>query len=132
MAKTVVIDSFAERRAVRASGAALLRLREASRWAGLFEICHEYLTYSMRGLRQLKGAIKTYEAQMSEGGGDGGSDDDEDQFNWLHPDYLALHTALQHERQHQRNITPSLRYDGSVDPLDPGLSHLLVLTRLER
>ena len=94
-------------------------LRECSRWSPPHEVCREYLTYSMRGLRQLKSAIKTYEAQMSEGGGDGGSDDDEDQFNWLHPDYLALHTSLEHERQHQRNITPGLRYDGDdFDDMD--------------
>ena len=85
-----------------------------------YEVCREYLTYSMRGIRQLKSAIKTYEVQMSEGEGDGGSDDDEDQFNWLHPDYVALHTSLEHERQHQRNITPYLRYEGGAfAPVDP-------------
>ena len=122
MTATVVIDSFTERlvllhRALdfldwhEADLAALLWLREASTWAGPSEICREYLTYSMRGLRQLKGAIKTHEAYMDEDG------DDEDGL--VHPDYLALHTALQHERQHQRNIDPDLRYEGSVDPLDP-------------
>ena len=123
MTKTVVIDSFSTKEWFRGRGLSVFSshldycnwLREHSRWPPPYEVCREYLTYSMRGLRQLKGAIKTYEAQM---GGDG-SDDDEDQFNWLHPDYLALHTALQHERQHQRNITPDLRYEGSVDPLDP-------------
>ena len=37
-------------------------------------------------------------------------------------DLLQLYDQLNHERTHQRNLTPSLRYEGQPhfgDPLDP-------------